>query len=97
MNTVEFMENFIKRNIIKEFAAQMILAENRKLEYIRGLSDPFITFCENDEYSKKFALTNVAYWENDKLNGGVYNITGLLIDNGKIIINEYDVRDNLKS
>lgn len=97
MNTVEFMENFIKESIIKEFAAQMILAENRHIEYVKGLSDPFITMCENDENSKKFALTNIAYWEHDKLSGGMYNITGLLIDNGKIIINEYDVRDNLKS
>ena len=97
MNTVEFMENFIKESIIKEFAAQMILAENRHIEYVKGLSCPYLSLCENDEHSKKFTLTNTAYWEHDKLSGGMYNIRGLLIDNGKIIINTYDVRDNLKS
>ena len=94
MNTVEFMETFIKESIIKEFAAQMILAKNKHLDYVKGLSDPFITMCENDENSKKFALTNIAYWEHDTLQGGVYNISGVLYNNGKIIINEYDVRYN---
>lgn len=94
MNTVEFMENFIKESIIKEFATCMIMAKNIHLEYVKGLSDPVITMCENDENSKKFALTNIAYWEHDNLHGGVYNITGIFIDNGKIIITGYDVRDN---
>lgn len=97
MNTVEFMETFIKEKIIKAFALQMILVKNIQLDYVKGLSDPCITFCENDENSKKFALTNIAYWEHDLLQGGVYNISGVLYNNGKIVINEYDVRDNLKS
>lgn len=94
MNTVEFMENFIKESIIKEFAAQMILAENKHLDYVKGLSDPFITMCENDEHSKKFVLTNIAYWEHVNLHGNIYNITGIITDNGRILINGYEVRDN---
>lgn len=93
MNTVEFMENFIKESIIKEFAARMVLAENKHIEYVRGLSDPIITFCENDENSKKFALTNVAYWQSDALHGEMYSISGIVYNNAKIGITEHVIQN----
>lgn len=88
-STVQFMENFIKEQIIKEFAAQMVLSENRSLEYVRGLSDPFLTFCENDENSRKFSLTNVCYWEAKDLHAEKFIIDGIIIDNGQIVISGY--------
>lgn len=89
VSTVQFMENFIKERIIKEFAAEMILMENRSLDYVEGLSDPFLTFYENDEKSRKFALTNVCFWDPKALHGEKVIIDGIIADDGLINISGY--------
>ena len=89
MNTVQFMEHFIKQSIIKEFSAVMAL-KGKSLRYISGLSNPILTMCDKDDH-KKFCLTNVGYWDQKELHGDVYAIIGYLYNNGAIIIDSYDV------
>ena len=91
MNTLEFMEDFIKAQIIKEFAAKMVLEENVRLHYVPKMSEPVLTFAYNEEHSKKFALTNVVYWDVKNLHGDKYTIDGLVINNGSIIITAYSI------
>ena len=88
-STVQFMETFIKEQIIKEFASQMVLNKNQSLEFIRCLSDPFLTFSENDDNSRKFTLTNVCYWDPKALHGEKFIIDGFIFDNGQILISGY--------
>lgn len=90
MNTVEFMENYVKRNIIKEFSALMSL-KGKSLRFAPSFSNPILTWADGSDY-KKFCLCNAAYWDAKALHGETYNLSGIIYNTGKIIIEGYDVQ-----
>ena len=95
LNTVRFMEEFIKSQIIKEFGAKMILMENKHLTPLND-NNTILSMCnvEDHEDIKKFALTQVRYLNEFDLTIEIYNLMGIisLLNDGRIIITEYDMQ-----
>ena len=95
LNTVRFMEEFIKSQIIKEFGAKMVLMENKHLTNLND-DKPILSMCsvEDHEDIKKFALTQVRYLNEIDRTIEVYNLMGIisLLNDGRIIITEYDMQ-----
>ena len=95
LNTVRFMEEFIKSQIIKEFGAKMVLVENKHLINLND-DNSILTMCsvEDHEDIKKFALTQVRYLNEIDRTIEVYNLMGIisLLNDGRIIITEYDMQ-----
>ena len=95
LNTVTFMEEFIKSQIIKEFAAKMVLMENKHLTNLND-DKSFLSMCSVEEHEdiKKFALTQVRYLNEIDRTIEVYNLMGIisLLNDGRIIITEYDMQ-----
>lgn len=95
LNTVRFMEEFIKSQIIKEFGAKMVLMENKHLTNLND-DKSILSMCsvEDHEDIKKFALTQVRYLNEIERTIEVYNLMGIisLLNDGRIIITEYDMQ-----
>ena len=95
LNTVRFMEEFIKSQIIKEFGAKMVLMENKHLTNLND-DKSILSMCtvEDHEDIKKFALTQVRYLNEIDRTIEVYNLMGIisLLNDGRIIIAEYDMQ-----
>ena len=95
LNTVRFMEEFIKSQIIKEFGAKMVLMENKHLTNLND-DKSILSMCsvEDHEDIKKFALTQVRYLNEIDRTIEVYNLMGIisLLNDGRIIITEYDMQ-----
>lgn len=95
LNTVRFMEEFIKSQIIKEFGAKMVLMENKHLTNLND-DKSILSMCsvEDHEDIKKFALTGVRYLNEIDRTIEVYNLMGIisLLNDGRIIITEYDMQ-----
>lgn len=96
MNRVEFMEHFIKLGIIKEFAAKMVLLENKHLTPLdKGeQSIMCIANVEGHEDIKKFFLTGMRYLNEIERTIEIYSVMGILslLNDGRIIITEYDMQ-----
>lgn len=97
-NTVQFLEDYLKEKIISTFAAEMVLAENKKLTIMRQWSKPILTLAQVDgnEDQCKFCLTNLVYYDHKNLICEKYNLTGIisLLNDGRIIVTEYDIVNN---
>lgn len=95
LNTVRFMEEFIKLEIIKEFAAKMILMENKHLTMLND-NKSILSMCSVDGHEdiKKFALTQVRYLNEIDRTIEVYNLMGIisLLNDGRVIVTEYDIQ-----
>ena len=95
LNTVRFMEEFIKSQIIKEFGAKMVLMDNKHLTNLND-DKSILSMCsvEDHEDIKKFALTQVRYLNEIDRTIEVYNLMGIisLLNDGRIIITEYDMQ-----
>ena len=95
LNTVRFMEEFIKLQIIKEFGAKMVLMENKYLTPLEN-DNCVLSMCnlEDHEKIKKFALTQIRYLNEIERKIEVYNLMGIisLFNDGRIIIIDYESR-----
>ena len=94
LNTVRFMEEYIKLEIIKEFGAKMVLLENKHLTPLEN-DNCVLSMCNLEDHDeiKKFALTQVRYLNEFDLTIEIYNLMGIisLLNDGRIIITEYDM------
>ena len=95
LNTVRFMEEFIKSQIIKEFGAKMVLMENKHLTSLEN-DNCVLSMCnfEDHEEIKKFALTQIRYLNEVERKIEIYDLMGIisLFNDGRIIITEYESR-----
>lgn len=95
LNTVRFMEEFIKSQIIKEFAAKMVLLENKHLSPLEN-DNCVLSMCNVEDHDeiKKFALTQIRYLNEIERKIEVYDLMGIisLLNDGRIIITEYESR-----
>lgn len=99
MNTQEFLESFIKESIISEFSVWSTMHLKNDLVYMRDITEnrPILTMADiegAEGMKKKFALTNVVYFNKFRYRAEQYTITGILstLNNGRIIITSYDVK-----
>ena len=98
MNTQEFLESYIKESIITEFSLWSAMHLKTDLVYMRDITEnrPILTMgdIEGCEGMKKFALTNVVYFNKFRYRAEQYTITGIIstLNNGRIIITSYDVK-----
>ena len=94
MSRVQFMEEFIKLGIMKEFSAKMILLENKHLTPIGN--DGFMCIANVDGHGdiKKFSLTGIGFLNEMDRTIEYYNVMGILslLNDGRIIITEYDMQ-----
>ena len=95
LNTVRFMEEYIKLEIIKEFTAKMILMENKHLTPLND-NKSILSMCsvEDHEDIKKFALTQVRYLNEVDRTIEIYNLMGIIsiLNDGRVIVTEYDMQ-----
>ena len=96
MNRVEFMEHFIKLGIIKEFAAKMVLLENKQLTPLDKGEQSVMCMAIVDDHEdiKKFSLTGMRYLNEIEQTIEIYSVIGIisLLNEGRIIITEYDMQ-----
>lgn len=94
----DFYEDYIKKKIISEFSVYSTLHRGEDLVYMRDITEntPILTTCEieGSEDMRKFALTNVVYFNKFKYRAEKYSITGIIsnLNNGRIIITSCDVK-----
>ena len=95
LNTVRFMEEFIKSQIIKEFGVKMVLLENKHLTPLEN-DNCVLSMCNIEDHDeiKKFALTQIRYLNEVEGKIEIYDLMGIisLFNDGRIIITEYESR-----
>lgn len=91
-----FMEDYLKERIVQEFIDLMVLYDQVRFTYCRGISELFLTMCEtDDENVMKFSLTNIGILNEEDRFFYTACVDGIIstYNSGRIIITDYDIHE----